>query len=232
MRLSAHFLASAADLAGCPADDEPEVAFCGRSNAGKSSALNRLAGAKRLARVSKTPGRTRLINFFAVAGGGRLVDLPGYGYAKVSQAMRTQWRGAIDSYLSHRPNLAAVVLIMDARRPLQPFDAQMLEWAQAANMPLLALLNKSDKLKRGAQRAAERGVAEQVASHENAEALLFSAQTGLGAEAATERIAAFLHGAAAGRAAAASAAAQPSAGQPASASTAAAPRPPRRRSGR
>lgn len=201
MTLSAHFLASAADLAGCPADGEPEVAFCGRSNAGKSSALNRLAGAKHLARVSKTPGRTRLINFFAVAGGGRLVDLPGYGYAKVSQAMRAQWHRAIDGYLSNRPNLAAVVLIMDARRPLQPFDLQMLEWAQAAEMPLLALLNKSDKLKRGAQRAAQRQVAEQVASHGNVDVLPFSARSGLGAEAAAERIAAFLHGKAAGDAA-------------------------------
>ena len=233
MTLSAHFLASAADLAGCPADDEPEVAFCGRSNAGKSSVLNRLAGAKRLARVSKTPGRTRLINFFAVAGGGRLVDLPGYGYAKVSQTMRGQWRQAIDSYLSNRPNLAAIVLIMDARRPLQPFDSQMLEWAQAANMPLLALLNKSDKLKRGAQRAAERELAEQVALHENVEALLFSAQTGLGAEAATERIAGFLRGAAADRTSPASTASQPGTGQPAdAATTAAASRPPQRRSDR
>ena len=196
MTISASFLVSAADLAGCPADDELEVAFCGRSNAGKSSALNRLAGARRLARVSKTPGRTRLINFFAVAGGGRLVDLPGYGYAKASRALRRQWGEAIDGYLKRRANLAAVALIMDARHPLQPFDVQMLEWAQAANMPLLALLNKCDKLKRGAQADAQRRVAERMAQLTDAETLVFSAQTGLGAAAATQRIMAYLRAAA------------------------------------
>ncbi len=192
MALSAHFLTSAATLAQCPADDEPEVAFVGRSNAGKSSALNRLAGARRLARVSKTPGRTRLINFFAVAGGGRLVDLPGYGYANASKDSRQRWSKAIDDYLSHRASLAAVVLIMDARRPFQPFDEQLLDWAQAAGKPLVILLNKCDKLRHGARLTAERAVAARVAALEDAVAVPFSAVTGLGADAATAQIAAFL----------------------------------------
>ena len=194
MPLSARFLTSASRWAECPPDDEPEVAFAGRSNAGKSSTLNRLTGSKRLARVSKTPGRTRLINFFAVEGGGRLVDLPGYGYAKAAKSERAQWSQAIDDYLTRRENLAAVVLIMDARHPLQPFDAQMLDWAERAETPLLALLNKSDKLKQGARIAVHRAAARQLADTGNGEAIVFSAATGLGAEAAEARVAAFLAG--------------------------------------
>lgn len=194
MPLSARFLTSASRFAECPPDDEPEVAFAGRSNAGKSSTLNRLAGAKRLARVSKTPGRTRLINFFAVEGGGRLVDLPGYGYAKAGKAERAQWSRAIDDYLTRREGLAAVVLIMDARHPLQPFDVQMLDWATQAGTPLLALLNKSDKLKQGARIAVHRAVGRQLADAGIGEALLFSAASGLGAQAAEARVATFLAG--------------------------------------
>ena len=193
MALAAHFVTSAATFADCPADGEPEVAFVGRSNAGKSSALNRLAGARRLARVSKTPGRTRLINFFAVAGGGRLVDLPGYGYATAGKAVRQRFGQAIDAYLSRRPNLAAVVLIMDARHPFQPFDEQLLAWAQATGKPLIILLNKCDKLAHGARVRVERAVAERVATLEDVVALPFSAVTGLGADVAAHYIAAFLH---------------------------------------
>ena len=194
MPLSARFLTSASTLAECPPDDEPEVAFAGRSNAGKSSTLNRLTGSRRLARVSKTPGRTRLINFFAVEGGGRLVDLPGYGYAKAGKAERARWSQAIDDYLTRRQMLAAVVLIMDARHPLQPFDVQMLDWAAQTETPLLALLNKSDKLKQGARVAVHRAVARQLADTGTGEAIPFSAASGLGAEVAEARVAAFLVG--------------------------------------
>ncbi len=194
MPLSARFLTSASRWAECPPDDEPEVAFAGRSNAGKSSTLNRLTGSKRLARVSKTPGRTRLINFFAVEGGGRLVDLPGYGYAKAGKAERAQWSRAIDDYLTRREHLAAVVLIMDARHPLQPFDVQMLDWAAETGTPLLALLNKSDKLKQGARIAVQRAVARQLADLGTGEAIPFSAASGLGAKVAEAHVAAFLMG--------------------------------------
>ena len=194
MPLSARFLTSASTLAQCPPDDEPEVAFAGRSNAGKSSTLNRLTGSRRLARVSKTPGRTRLINFFAVEGGGRLVDLPGYGYAKAGKAERARWSQAIDDYLTRREMLAAVVLIMDARHPLQPFDVQMLDWAAQTETPLLALLNKSDKLKQGARIAVHRAVARQLADTGVGEAIPFSAASGLGAEVAEARVASFLVG--------------------------------------
>ena len=194
MPLSARFLTSASRWAECPPDDEPEVAFAGRSNAGKSSTLNRLTGSKRLARVSKTPGRTRLINFFNVDGGGRLVDLPGYGYAKAAKAERAQWSRAIDEYLTRRERLAAVVLIMDARHPLQPFDVQMLDWAAETGTPLLALLNKSDKLKQGARIAVQRAVARQLADLGIGEAILFSAASGLGAKTAEARVARFLIG--------------------------------------
>ena len=192
MALAAHFLVSAQTLSECPADHEPEVAFVGRSNAGKSSALNRLTGSRRLARVSKTPGRTRLINFFAVAGGGRLVDLPGHGYANAPKATQERWSKAIDDYLRRRANLAAVVLIMDARRSFQPFDEGLLAWAQAAAKPLIILLNKCDKLPQGARLAAERATAARVADMDRTVAVPFSALTGLGADAAAAHIARFL----------------------------------------
>ena len=176
--LTSTFLTSAERLEGCPVDDVREVAFVGRSNAGKSSTLNRLTGSRNLARVSKTPGRTQLINLFDVAGGGRLVDLPGYGYAQASKARRNAWGRAIDEYLNHRANLVGVVLVMDARRALQPFDKDMITWCTDHAMPLLALLNKADKLKRGAQMQALRSL--ESVMPEEARALLFSATTGQG----------------------------------------------------
>ena len=176
--LASTFLTSADRLERCPFDDAPEVAFVGRSNAGKSSTLNRLTGSRNLARVSKTPGRTRLINFFTVADGGRLVDLPGYGYAKAPKARREAWGRAIDDYLNQRANLVGVVLVMDVRRRLQPFDQDMMAWCGTRDMPLLALLNKADKLKRGARSQMLRTV--QAGLDDRAWALLFSAATGLG----------------------------------------------------
>lgn len=147
---AARFLVSAAKFKQCPPDQGREVAFAGRSNAGKSSAINYLTDNKKLARTSKTPGRTQLINFFAVSDDTRLVDLPGYGYAKVPQAMRLDWHREIDNYLRSRCSLTGVVLLMDCRHPLREFDEMMLAWAGQVNLPLHILLTKADKLGKGA----------------------------------------------------------------------------------
>ena len=188
------FLGSADRLSACPVDAVREVCFVGRSNAGKSSTLNRLTGSRRLARVSKTPGRTQLINFFEVQSGGRLVDLPGYGFARASKSRRDAWGASIDDYLRQRSNLVGVVLVMDARRPLQAYDADMAEWCQGRAMPMLALLNKADKLKRGARLTALRTVRDELA--DRGQALLFSAQAGLGADAAAAVVRSWLRDAA------------------------------------
>lgn len=148
----AHFLTSAPSLKQCPEEGGAEVAFAGRSNAGKSSAINRLTNNSKLARTSKTPGRTQLINFFSVddAGQQRLVDLPGYGYAKVPLAVKKEWQANLSEYLYQRKSLRGLILLMDIRHPLQEFDTMMINWAVDANMPVHLLLTKSDKLKRGA----------------------------------------------------------------------------------
>lgn len=143
------FLKSAGSLRDMPADIGFEVAFAGRSNAGKSSALNALASHKGLARVSKTPGRTQLLNVFTVDDDRRLVDLPGYGYAKVPIGVRDQWRGMVDGYLRSREALKGLILIMDSRHPLKDYDRQMLDYAEAIAKPCHVLLTKSDKLSRG-----------------------------------------------------------------------------------
>jgi GTP-binding protein len=145
----AQFLASSAGPADMPPPGPPELAFAGRSNVGKSSAINALTGRKRLAFTSKTPGRTQTINFFELGGGARLVDLPGYGYAKVPQALRMQWRTMVGSYITSRDTLTGVVLVMDARRPLTPLDVQLIEFL--GEVRLLALLAKADKLTRTEQ---------------------------------------------------------------------------------
>ena len=146
----AKFIQSAANMDGLPPELGFEVAFAGRSNAGKSSVLNRLCQQKSLARTSKTPGRTQLINFFALPDGRYLVDLPGYGYAKVPENVRKQWQRFIDAYLEQRWTLKGVVLLMDIRHPLKNYDQMMLDWAEQKNLAVHVLLNKSDKLKRGA----------------------------------------------------------------------------------
>jgi GTP-binding protein len=146
----ASFLLSAPRLAECPPEKGAEVAFAGRSNAGKSSAINTLTQNHKLARTSKTPGRTQLINFFALDDDRRLVDLPGYGYAKVPLATKKQWQEHLAEYLYERQCLRGLVLLMDIRHPLQEFDTTMINWAVDAEMPVHILLTKSDKLKRGA----------------------------------------------------------------------------------
>jgi GTP-binding protein len=145
----AAFLTSAAKLSQAPADEGYEVAFAGRSNAGKSSAINTLCGQKALARTSKTPGRTQLLNFFALDGQRRIVDLPGYGYAKVSEGIKRDWQGTLAEYLERRECLHGLILMMDIRHPLKDYDRQMLDWARHISLPVHVLLTKSDKLNKG-----------------------------------------------------------------------------------
>ncbi len=146
----ASFLASASRLNNAPADQGYEVAFAGRSNSGKSSAINTITQQKSLARVSKTPGRTQLLNFFQLDKDRRLVDLPGYGYAKVPEGMHKSWGSMIESYLSQREALQGVFLIMDIRHPLTDFDDRMIGWCQHFGLPVHVTLTKADKLSRGA----------------------------------------------------------------------------------
>jgi GTP-binding protein len=145
----AQFLTSAAKLNQSPADEGYEVAFAGRSNAGKSSAINALCDQKSLARTSKTPGRTQLLNFFSLDDDRRLVDLPGYGYAKVSENIKREWQGALTDYLEHRQCLRGLIILMDIRHPLKDYDRQMLDWASQIGLQVHVLLTKADKLKRG-----------------------------------------------------------------------------------
>lgn len=144
------FLTSAAHIKGAPPDQGREVAFAGRSNAGKSSAINAITGQKTLARVSKTPGRTQLLNFFRLDDERRLVDLPGYGYAQVPDAIRKSWRSFVEAYLSRRGSLRGVFVVMDIRHPLTEFDRSMVEWCRFYDRPLHIALTKADKLSRGA----------------------------------------------------------------------------------
>ncbi|MDG1231746.1 MAG: ribosome biogenesis GTP-binding protein YihA/YsxC [Pseudomonadales bacterium] len=148
---TAKFTTSAATLAQCPTDEGAEIAFCGRSNAGKSSAINALTDQKALARTSKTPGRTQLINFFTLDDETKLVDLPGYGYAKVPISIKEHWHRHLDEYLRDRKSLRGMVLLMDIRHPLKDFDKMMIEWSVDSGLPLHILLTKADKLKRGGQ---------------------------------------------------------------------------------
>lgn len=173
---NAEFLTSAAKVSQCPPDTGWEVAFAGRSNAGKSSAINSLTHNKKLAKTSKTPGRTQLLNFFELSETQRLVDLPGYGFAKVPQAVKREWTKQLENYLQKRQSLRGLILLMDVRRPLQPFDLQMLEWAVAASMPVHVLLTKADKLKRGPASSALLQVQKALEPHQElTTAQLFSA---------------------------------------------------------
>ena len=147
------FITSAADIRQLPADEGVEIAFAGRSNAGKSSALNTLTRQRNLARTSKTPGRTQLINVFEVLPGKRLIDLPGYGYAKVPLAVKEKWNRALSEYLQKRESLRGLVLLMDIRHPYRDVDQELLHWATASDIPVLVLLTKADKLKPGVRKS-------------------------------------------------------------------------------
>ncbi|MEC5399653.1 ribosome biogenesis GTP-binding protein YihA/YsxC [Uliginosibacterium sp. H1] len=146
----AQFEISIARPQDLPPARTPEIAFAGRSNAGKSSAINALVGHTRLAYVSKTPGRTQLINVFRMRNGAALIDLPGYGYAQVPEAVRKQWVKLLENYLTRRESLLGLILIMDSRHPLTPLDRQMLDWFAPSGRPVHVLLTKSDKLTRSA----------------------------------------------------------------------------------
>lgn len=183
-RLNVHFISSAPTLRQCPRPEGREIAFAGRSNAGKSSVLNRITGSRATAKVGKTPGRTQLLNFFAVEGGGRLVDLPGYGYAKAARSAQSEWQASVNNYLSNRDSLYALVLVTDIRHPGQPFDMELLEWAAASELPLLVLLNKADKLSRNAQNKALRAMRNITEAMPLVDVILFSATSGLGNDAA------------------------------------------------
>jgi GTP-binding protein len=177
------FILGTPDARRAPPDVGVEVAFAGRSNAGKSSALNVLTGQRTLARISKAPGRTREINFFEVQAGMRLVDLPGYGYAKVSRSMKQQWQRNVSTYLETRQSLGGVIVLMDVRHPLKEVDQQILGWCHAAGLLTHVLLTKSDKLKRGPARTALLQTRQALqALHPEATVQLFSAHTRDGAE--------------------------------------------------
>jgi GTP-binding protein len=189
----AHYVASAHHLRDLPPAGEPEVAFAGRSNAGKSSAINALAGRTRLAFVSKQPGRTQQINFFALRGGGFIVDLPGYGYAKVPLELRAHWDQTLSGYLQRRNALMGMVLVMDARHPLTPLDERMLDWFGVTGRPVHVLLTKSDKLTRSASAATLTKVRAALATRgEGHTAQLFSSLKRTGLEEAEARVAALL----------------------------------------
>lgn len=185
------FLKSASSLNDLPADAGYEVAFAGRSNAGKSSALNAITGVNGLARVSKTPGRTQLINLFTLDETRRLVDLPGYGYAKVPEPVRAHWGQLMEQYFSYRHVLAGLVLVMDIRHPLTDFDQRMLAWCEPLKLPVLALLTKADKLTRNHANQASRAVSSQLTARQ-VRVQVFSALSREGVEPAREVIAGWL----------------------------------------
>ncbi len=182
-----YFSHSAANLAQLPEDKGAEVAFVGRSNAGKSSALNAITQHKQLARISKTPGRTQLINIFCLDDTNRLIDLPGYGYAKVSQTIKANWEQLLQQYLLDRQCLRGLVLLMDCRHPLKETDQHMIRWAQHSNVPLHVLLTKVDKLSFSAAKASLSTVNNTLSQY-NASVQLFSATKAIGIDEAKEQL--------------------------------------------
>lgn len=185
----ARFTISAPSLRECPADSGAEVAFAGRSNAGKSSAINRLTENKKLARTSKTPGRTQQINFFELSETQRLVDLPGYGFAKVPPAVKRKWEKHLEEYLRQRQCLRGLVLLMDIRRPLGTFDSTMLAWAIESEMPVRILLTKADKFSTGAAKTELLKVKKQLLPYgELVQAQLFSSLKGTGLDELREQL--------------------------------------------
>ncbi len=192
----ARFLTSVASLRGLPPDRGREVAFAGRSNAGKSSAINALTGRRRLALTSRTPGRTRLVNLFEIDEERRLVDLPGYGYARVPRSMSREWGVLVGRYLESRESLAGVVVLMDIRHPLTGLDEMLLDWCHAADLPVLAVLTKADKLARGRRATVLSEVRGRLARFGGrACAMVFSATKRIGREELVERLDGWLGGA-------------------------------------
>jgi GTP-binding protein len=176
------FLTSANKLGQLPPDAGVEVAVAGRSNAGKSSAINAITQRKGLARTSKSPGATRLLNFFELQAGRRLVDLPGYGFAKVAGAMRAHWGTLLTGYFAKRDSLRGTLIVMDVRHPLTDHDQEMLKLAMSRNLPVHILLTKADKLGRGAAGNALQGVRRKLPKDGHVTAQLFSALSGEGVQ--------------------------------------------------
>lgn len=187
----ATFLTSASTVIECPPDNAREVAFVGRSNAGKSSAINTITHAK-LAKTSKTPGRTQLINFFSLTDHQRLVDLPGYGYAKVAMSVKKHWQLHLSNYLEQRTNLVAIILVMDIRHPLTEFDRNILYFCQKTRLDVHILLTKADKLSFGQAKNSLLKIEKELSKHNNFSIQLFSAQTRQGLDEAREKIAQYL----------------------------------------
>lgn len=179
---SVTFVKSAPNLTHAPSDSGIEVAFVGRSNAGKSSAINAIVGQNKLARTSKTPGRTQLINFFNIDDDRRIVDLPGYGYAQVPERIQRQIQEILNTYLSERKCLKGLILLMDIRHPLTARDDHLLEIAQEFDLPVHILLTKCDKLKRGAANNTLLSVRKTLAGYTNMTAQTFSALKNQGIE--------------------------------------------------
>ncbi len=180
---SAQYSTSCTSPYSLPVPLGAEVAFAGRSNSGKSSTLNRLCHQRGLAKVSKTPGRTQMINFFLLPSGQQLVDLPGYGFAKVPQKAQDRWHRLVETYLAQRPVLQGLILVMDARRGMTDYDRQMLDWFVQRELPSHALLNKADKLKRGALKNTLRVVRNELESqYDKVSVQTFSASNGMGLE--------------------------------------------------
>jgi len=190
-RIAAHFMTSAPTLNECPPPVVPEVAIAGRSNSGKSSVLNQLTRNRHLARTSKTPGRTQLLNFFETNLGGRLVDLPGYGYARVAKSQKRVWEDNVEEYLARRESLVAVVLVMDIRHLFEPFDVMMIDWIRHTQLSMHVLLNKADKLRHGASTSALRTAKQRLASPQFS-LQLFSALTGAGRDEAIDKLGTWL----------------------------------------
>ncbi len=176
----ARFLKSAQDLTHLPPDGGREVAISGRSNAGKSSAINAICDQGKLARTSKTPGRTQHLVYFEIAPGRHLVDLPGYGYAKVPLPMREHWQGVLEGFFMQREALCGLIVVMDIRHPLKDYDRQMLAFAAARGLPAHVLLTKADKLARGAQANTLLAVRRELGPRTGVQ--LFSATDGTGLE--------------------------------------------------
>ena len=189
----ANFLVSAQRFSQCPADNGAEVAFAGRSNAGKSSAVNAITGVRSLARTSKTPGRTQLINFFALDDQRKPVDLPGYGYAKVPEKVKKEWQQELTRYLEKRQSLRGLIVLMDIRHPLKDYDRQLLEWCQSSELAVHVLLTKADKLSRGAAGGVLQKVRHQLSKEYPGSTIqLFSSLKFQGVDEAREHIANWL----------------------------------------
>ncbi len=187
---AAKFILSAASAAQFPPDRGTEVAVAGRSNAGKSSAINAIVNRRQFARTSKTPGRTQLVNFFELREAKRLVDLPGYGFARVAKSLRQNWADLLHAYFEERRSLAGLILVVDARRRLTDFDHQMLELARSRRVPVHVLLTKADKLKKAQASRALEEVRRQLGN--GASAQLFSALRKQGVDEAREVLLCFL----------------------------------------